>query len=335
MKKQFTTFLILLVGLGVGLYFFFSSNNNKQSELEARNFKIENINSINKIFLSDKKGTQVTLTKEDDVWAVNNQYIARNLRIQTLLNTAKNIEVKQRVPLKQREIIFKNLATNNIKAEFFIDNDLVKSYFIGTADGTTTGTYMLLINEATGENYSLPFITHLLGFEGYLTPRYEPDPNTWRDLKIFYYPKNAIEKVKLEYPQSPENNFEIKLQDNRYALFQNNNSIKSNQTSIKKYLLNFKSIAAESLIPNPFKDSIQNRLKNQKPWFTLSVTNLLNKTTTIKGYKKHLPAGSTNSIGLPIFYDPDRFYGVCFDNELSSLQYYVFEPILTTKAKLE
>lgn len=335
MRRQNILLIILLLSLGIGTYFFFSSTDNHLSSIEARDFGIKNIELIDKIFLSGKNGSQTVLTKETDIWRINGNYVARNLRIQTLLKTAEKIKVKQRVPKAKKERIIKNLATSNIKAEFYAGDKLIKSYFVGSADGLTTGTYMLLINEESGENHSTPFLTHLPGFEGYLTPRYEPNPSTWRDLKIFYFPKNAIKSVSLNYPENPENNFEIKLQKNKYILFQKNKAIKSNELSIKKYLLNFKSIAAESLIPNPFKDSIQNRLKNQKPWFTLSVKNLLDKTTIIKGYKKDLPVGSTNSIGVPIFYDPDRFYGICFNNELGSLQHYVFEPLLTVKSKLE
>lgn len=335
MKKQLIVLIISLLSLLMVGYFFFFSSDNNLSEENARNFGIQNIETIDKIFLADKKGTQVTLTKENNVWRVNGNYVAREIRVQTLLQTARKIKVKQRVPKNQEERILKNLATNNIKAEFFSEDDLIKSYFIGSADGSTTGTYMLLIDEDSGENHKTPFLTHLIGFEGYLTPRYEPSPNTWRDLKIFFFPKNAIQSLEIIYPDNPQNNFEIRLVDSEYALFQENQKIKSNPNSIKKYLLNFKSIAAENLLQSPVKDTILQKIDKQNIWFSLSVTNFLGKTITVKGYKKKMPPGSTNSIGAPLLYDPDRFYGFCFDNELATLQHYVFEPLLKIKSDLE
>ena len=335
MKKQLIVLIISLLFLLIGGYFFFFSSDNNLSEENARNFGIQKIETIDKIFLADKKGTQVTLTKEGDVWRVNGSYVAREIRIQTLLKTARNIKVKQRVPKNKEERILKNLATNNIKVEFFSKGDLIKSYFVGSADGSTTGTYMLLIDEDSGENHKTPFLTHLIGFEGYLTPRYEPSPNTWRDLKIFFFPKNAIQSVEINYPDNPENNFKLKLVNSEYALFQENQKIESNPNSIKKYLLNFKSIAAENLLQSSVKDTVLQKIKKQNIWFSLSVTNFLGKTTTVKGYKKKMPPGSTNSIGAPLLYDPDRFYGFCFDNELATLQHYVFEPLLKIKSDLE
>lgn len=335
MKKQLTVFIISFFSLIIGGYFFFYSTDDNLSEEDARNFGIKEINRIDKIFLADKKGTQVILTKENDVWRVNGNYVAREIRIQTLLKTARNIKVKQRVPKIQEERILKNLATNNIKVEFFSKGDLIKSYFIGSADGSTTGTYMLLIDENSGENHKTPFLTHLIGFEGYLTPRYEPNPNTWRDLKIFFFPKNAIQSVKLNYPSEPENNFEIKLEQSEYVLFHNNQKTESNSNAVKKYLLNFKSIAAENLLHSSVKDTVLKKINNQNAWFSMSITNFLGKKTTVEGYKKKMPVGSTNSIGAPLLYDPDRFYGFCFDHELAILQHYVFDPLLIKKSDLE
>lgn len=334
MKKQLGTLLLLIVGLLIGLYFVFFTDENKQSNKAARDFKIENIQDVDKIFLATTDGVTVTLNKEGEVWRVNNQYVARNIRIETLLKTAKNIAVKQKVPKVKQERIFKNLATHNIKAEFYIEEELIKSYYIGAADGSTTGTYALLINEETGENYNEPFLTHLLGFEGYLTPRYEPDPSTWRDLKVFYFPKNGIESVELKYPNDPENSFKIQLNDGRYQLFANDQLLPSNELSLKKYLLNFKSIAAERLIIPSKKDSIEKSLGSQ-PWFELTVTNLLGKSNKIEGFKMNMPVGSTNSIGIPILYDPDRFYGKIFNGDLGVLQYFVFDPLLVSKTDLQ
>tara|TARA_Y100000766_G_scaffold162440_1_gene139533 strand:+ start:7217 stop:8224 length:1008 start_codon:yes stop_codon:yes gene_type:complete len=335
MKKQLILFLISFITLLIGFLFFYYSTDNNLSAEDERNFRIKDISSIDKIFLVDKKGSKVLLTKENEMWMVNNKYIARDIRIKTLLKTAQNIKVKQRVPKEKKDRILKNLATNNIKVEFFSKGDLIKSYFIGSADGSTTGTYMLLIDEESGKNFSTPFLTHIIGFEGYLTPRYEPNPNTWRDLTIFFFPKNAIQSLKLEYPSDPENNFEIKLEKSDYALFQKNKKLNFKKNALKKYLLNFKSISAENILTGKVKETVLNKLKSQNIWFSLSITNFTGEKIKVKGYKKKLPNGSKNTIGSPLIFDPDRFYGFCFENELTTLQHYVFDPLLIKSTDLQ
>lgn len=328
MKKQLILFFVSFITLLIGFFFFYNSTDNNLSAEDERNFRIKDISSIDKIFLVDKKGTKVLLTKKNEVWMVNNKYVARDIRIKTLLKTAQNIKVKQRVPGTKKNIILKNLATNNIKVEFFSKGNLKKSYFIGSADGSTTGTYMLLIDEQSGKNFPTPFLTHLIGFEGYLTPRFEPNPNTWRDLKIFFFPKNAIQSIKLEYPSDPANNFEIKLEKSDYALFQKNKKLNFKKNALKKYLLNFKSIAAENILTGKVKESIIKKLRAQNIWFSLSVTKFTGEKIKVLGYKKKLPFGSKNTIGSPLIFDPDRFYGICFENELTTIQHYVFDPLL-------
>ena len=326
MRKQLIILGTLLTLLIIGLMYFFNSNTNNLSQKEEREFAIKNTSKITKIFLVNAEGERITLKKANNHWLINNKYVARPSRVDLLLKTAQGIQVQQRVPKSQTQQVLKNLITSHIKAEFYENERLVKAYFIGSADGNSTGTYALLINPENYKNASTPFITHLLGFQGYLTPRFEPTLNTWRDLKVFFFPKNAIQSIKLEYPNSPKDNFTITLTNGSYQITQNGKSKTTNQATLKKYLLNFKSVAAERLVKTP-ETALE--LKKKQPWFKLSVENLLGKTIEVIGYKKEMPKGSTNALGLPLKFDPDRFYGACFNEDFCILQHYVFDPILT------
>lgn len=325
MRKQIIILGTLLSVLIIGLIYFFNSNTNNLSQKEEREFAIKNTGEINKIFLVNAEGEKITLKKSNNHWIINNKYVARPSRIDLLLKTAKGIQVQQRVPKSQTQQVLKNLITSHIKAEFYKNEQLVKAYFIGSADGNSTGTYALLINPKNYKNASTPFITHLLGFQGYLTPRFEPTLNTWRDLKVFFFPENAIQSIKLEYPNSPQDNFTITLTDGSYQIAQNGKLKSTNKANLRKYLLNFKSVAAERLVKSP--ETIL-ELKKKQPWFKLSVENISGKTTEVIGYKKEMPKGSTNALGLHLKFDPDRFYGACFNEDFCILQHYVFDPIL-------
>lgn len=327
MKKHVIILVISALAIVFGICYLIFQKDDQLSNEEERAFAIKNIGEIDQIHLANTNGDEVTLTKnESNRWLVNNQFLAREQRIKLLLETAKNLQVQQKVPKAKQARILKNLAINNIIAEFYSDGEIVKTYYVGKSDGKGTGTYMLLKNPSTGKNASTPYLTYLLGFQGYLTPRYEPHPKTWRDLNLLYFPKLAIQKIELTYPQNPSKNWSLKLQNEKYVLKNNNSEIAVDNNAIKRYLLNYKNINAERILPK--SDSLKQQLKSKKPWFILSVTNLLGKENKIIGYKKEMPKGSKNAIGLPLLYDPDRFYGICFNNELCYLQYYVFDPLI-------
>lgn len=328
MKKQLIILIAVITAFTITLLTYLSDDDNHLSNEEARNFSINNIGSITKIILADTKGEKTTLEAINGNWMVNNTFFARKKRIEQLLTAAKNVRVQQKVPANKQDRILKNLATYNIQAAFYSGNKLVKTYFVGTANGKTTGTYMLRIDEKTGENYATAFVTHLLGFEGYLTPRYEPQISSWRDLTVFNYPQLNIDALKVDYPTSPQNNFEIKLNNNKYELFSNNIPKPCDQAALKKYLLNFKNISAERLVSKEKCDTLKKRYALQKPWFNITIINNKEVPTTLKAYRIKLPDGSKNSAGLPLLYDPDRFHGICFNGELAVFQYFVFDQLL-------
>ena len=332
MNKSIVTFSVILVVFLVGVIIYFQSNENQISSEQERDFAIEDVNLIDKIFLASKDGVTITLTKTEDHWLVNNQFIARQERIETLLKTAKGVQTKNRVSKKKVESIIKNLSATHIKAEFYIQGELHKSYFVGGETQSGDGTYMLLIDPETQENASQPFVTSIRGFQGYLTPRYDPLIDNWRDLKIFHFPKNRIKSVEMQYPDTPEKSFKIEIEDKQYVVKQNGKNIGAKSENIKLYLLNFKTIAAERLVPQVgLGKDIMTRLKASSPYFKLTVTDLSGKANTVIGYRRSAEIGETNAMGIPIKYDPDRFYGMCFGGEeLTILQYYVFDPLLKT-----
>lgn len=337
MKKNIIAFILVAITCTIGAILFFNSDDNRISNKDARNFSLSNTISITKIFLASKGGETVTLTNSGDHWMVNNKYIARQDRIDMLLKTAQKVQVKSKVPKKKTETVLKNLSSKHIKAEFYQGNELVKCYFIGDATQKGDGTYMLMIDPESQENASVPFITYIQGFQGYLTPRYEPLVKDWRDLKLFHFPKNRIKSIELTYPAEPNNSFTIDIQDKSYIVKQGDKIINASKENIRKYLLSFKSIAAEQLVPQKgIGKSVFNNLKATTPYFILKVTDLANKVNTVVGHRRNAKIGETNAIGEPLKYDPDKLYGVCFEGEeLAILQYFVFSPLLKTAQEFE
>ena len=332
MIKSIVTFSVILAVFITGMLIYFQSNDNHLNSENERDFAIKHINEIDKIFLASKDGVSVTLSRKEDHWLVNNQFIARQDRINTLLNTAKKIQTKNRISKKKINRVIKNLSENHIKTEFYSNGQLQKSYFVGGETQEGGGTYMMLIDSKTQLNAKQPFVTSVRGFQGPLNPIYEPLMNNWRDLKIFHFPKNRIKSVEIQYSNVPENSFKIEIEDREYILKQNGNKVAAKSENIKLYLMNFKTIAAERIVPKIGlgKDIIA-RIQASSPYFRLTVTNLSGISNTVIGYRRSAEIGETNAIGMPLKFDPDRFYGMCFGGkELTILQYYVFDPILKT-----
>ena len=332
MTKSIVKFGVILTIFLIGIILYSQSNENHLSNEDARDFAIKNINKIDKIFLASKDGVSITLTKKEDHWLVNNRFIAREDRIKTLLNTAQKIHTKNRISKKKIKRVIKNLSATHIKAEFYSKGKLKKCYFVGGETQEGNGTYMLLIDPGTQQNAKKPFVTSIRGFQGYLTPRYEPLIDNWRDLKIFHFPKNRIKSVEMQYPNNIDNSFKIEIEDNQYIVSQNGKKVEAESKKIKLYLMNFKTISAERLVPKlGLGKDIMTRLKASSPYFKLTVTDLSGKSNTVIGYRRSAEIGETNAMGIPLKYDPDRFYGMCFGGkELTILQYYVFDPLLKT-----
>jgi hypothetical protein len=60
------------------------------------------------------------------------------------------------------------MASKSTKIEIYSKGEKVKQYYVGHATQDNTGTYMLLTNTETDENYEEPFVTHIPGFEGFI-----------------------------------------------------------------------------------------------------------------------------------------------------------------------
>ena len=80
-----------------------------------KKFSVSEIEKIDKIFLSDRKGNNITLQKDNNIWTVNNKYNVRNDAISTLLSTIKKISIQRPVPETGYNNVIKQLATTGVK----------------------------------------------------------------------------------------------------------------------------------------------------------------------------------------------------------------------------
>mgnify|MGYP001173519168 CR=1 FL=1 len=184
------------------------NNENRKIKKEAeKKFSIENINEIDKVFLSDRKGNNLLLKKDEDLWFINEKFKVRKDAINTLLTTINEVEVQRPVSNTAYNNVIKQLATTGVKVEIYY-RDNIKTYTVGGSTSDHLGTYMLMED---GEN---PYVVHIPGFNGFLSPRYgiqgyELDINNWRDNTVFEINSENIKEISLYNYDNQNKSFRI------------------------------------------------------------------------------------------------------------------------------
>jgi len=179
-------------------------------------FRVADTAAVNRIFMADRKGGKVLLTRQEDgSWLVNKKYIARPDMMKVLLETLTRMEVKMPVPKGAINTVKTNIATAGIKVEIYSGpkskQELV--YYVGSSTVDTRGTYMIK------EDADLPYILSIPGWEGYLTPRFFTSEEQWRERILFRLDPNEVVRFEVAYPDTPAYDFAIERQpDSSYAL---------------------------------------------------------------------------------------------------------------------
>jgi hypothetical protein len=331
MKRK--TIIIVLCGILAlaSVYFIFFGGGFNTLNGKDNDFAIKDTASITKIFMADKNNKTVTLTrKSPNQWLVNGRYEVRSDAINSLLYTMNSLAVKNLVDPKSWNTVVNNLASGSVKVEVYSGDKLIKLYYVGSETQDELGTYMLLANPKTRQNYGQPYIIYIPGFDGYLTTRYFIPENMWRDRTIFNLYPYQIKSLTVRYPHpetQPDSGFTIMVSGkNNFNLI--NPSTGSNEpfdpVAVKQYLTYYQFASWEILADNPKRDSIL----SSPPLAVISLQDTLGHTTTIKLFNKAALPAQVEKYGVDYKYDPDRLYALINDKDFVIVQYYVFGKML-------
>jgi len=325
--KNKIIFILVVVLLGAAAYLWLKPNDDAAFREEMRDFGVKNIDAIDEIIISEKGHDSIILTKQGESWKVNGKFMARPDLMATLLSTINKVKVKNRIPKEGIKQLTSLLAVHHKSVQIYANDELIKSYWVGGKTMDSRGTYMLMHNE-DGDTSNIPFVTHIEGFEGYLTERYVSQEDLWRDAHLFYFPEMGISTIMVEYPENKAQSFKIQIDEKNIELFPLNSDVaapKVNMAALKTYLLNYKEVGAESFIT---KNNITKRdsLLKTSPLFVITVIDNKNNKNVIKGYRRKTLPGEVNYLGQHTEYDVDRLFGITSnDKELCILQYYIFD----------
>ena len=168
MKKKLILLLLLFGSVALAFYAWRKWNVKNTGTLneDSKNFSFADTAKVSRIFIANKAGQKAELTRIDEgKWLVNGKYPARIDLIVSILKCLKYLEVKHPVSEKATPYVIKDLATQAIKVEFYSGDNPLRFFYVGGETQDHTGTYMLLVNHETGENYDKPYVMGLPGFE--------------------------------------------------------------------------------------------------------------------------------------------------------------------------
>ena len=320
MNKKIIVTLITFVISFLFIFLLVDYNKNVKKEYE-KNFSIENISSINKVFLSDRKGNNIVLEKSSNTWIINNQFEVRKDAIETLLNTVGSMEIQRPVSNTSYNNVIRQLASTGVKVEIY-HNNKITSFTVGGSTKDHLGTYMLK------EDADNPYIVHIPGFNGFLSPRfgiqgYEIDPTSWRNNNIFKIFSEDINEISLFNYEDINNSFVIK--SNPLELIDNkNNSLKYDLNKITEYFNNFSNIECEK-----FK-GFNIDLSNEKQLYQLTIKHN-NKIEILDVFSFSKKNNNSNQSEPNV----ERMYAVLNNGEYMLIQKYVFNKVFISIEDLE
>lgn len=312
-----------------------------------QDFHIADVSTITKIFMADKNNHQVLLSRTigegDTTWLVDQQHKASQPMIDQLIETLHTMRIRSQVNRNAVPNIIKDISSTSVKVEvyqrvYFINwfggklrlfphEKLTKTYFVGRETQDQMASYMYR------EGDKVPYIIHIPGFRGYLTPIFSTSPYTWRSHNIVALDVKQIERVELDILAAPEESYAVYREGDNFAMellsthtrLPGFDTARVAQMLIAMRNLNFDEYAA--IVPNANMDTSF----SEGPRNILRITDTAHVTREVKTYIKYVNPDDAKAMPDPEMYntfDIDRLYAIIDNKDTVLLQYFVFDHIL-------
>lgn len=325
MKKN-SIYILLVIVVVASAFYLYKSKSKGTIANSLKDFSVEDTASITKINIVAKNGSALLLDKQDNkTWKVNGLYQARTDMIAVLLETLKRVEVKSPVNKTMRDKLIKQMSSSAVRVQVFKGKSEIKTFYVGGATQDGLGTFMLL------EGADEPFITHIPGFDGYLSTRFSTDGELWRDRAVFRYAPPSIDLVKVDYANNPQNSFTLRIQDKNYIRLVNNlgDTAKGNINGefLRQYLDQFSNINYESSIA--LRQSLRDSVLIPANWIaTISVYDKKGQVKYAKLFQRYYNGLEFAPTGNEAEYDHERYFVLTDNNMLVNGQRRIFDPLL-------
>lgn len=331
MNKQTKKLIILLVAIGAIVllsritYSLLNTSDISDSELIA--FNIEDVESIDKIKISDPFGYKMEIIKKGTEWTDSKGGCIQQEGFEFMMDAFKNIEFKGYLPENARDKQLKLMATQHTKVEIFQNGEWTKTWYIGTASQDHYGQVMLLDSDEYGKS-DLPVIMKIKGMNGIIEPRFFADARKWMCTQLFALPISQIEKVDVKYILEPTRSFSVYKKGATLSVLQQNTPLKQVDTAmIFSYLNKFQKIHFETPNYDLTKKQVDS-VKKSTPFVVLTVTETSKKQTKLRMFKIKTKEPQQNEFGVMEDADMNKFWCEVPNGELVKCQYFALNPIL-------
>lgn len=330
MKKKNILLLLIVLILGLLSVYLIRKDDSSSIRTELMDFAVKDTASISKIFIADRNGNSVSLTrKEAGVWTLNDKYPPRPDMVRNLLRAIYSLSVKSRVPKAGFNNVINDLASGAVKCEIYLNNNPApfKIYYVGGQTADALGTLMMI------ENSSVPFVIEIPGFNGYLTPWYNPVQEVWLEPIIFRYTQEQIKSLSLKYPGFPERSFSLERENERFIMkLGPENTIHSDidSVAVDNYLSLYQQVFYE-VREGRLKPGQRDSLLGTRAINEIEIESMSGEKKKITIYPMELNESSLilqDSLGNPLTYDVDRMYGYLnYQNEWVVIQHFSFDKL--------
>lgn len=318
--------LTILVLLSFLTYWLISRHPWSTFKGDLKEFSIKDTASITKMFFADKNGNKVLLQKNDqNIWMVDNKFIADPDKINLMLSTMHDVDIQKPITEAEHNHVISILATQAIKAEFYRGEKLIKTIYVGSSTPDQFGTYMLI------DGSEKPYVTHIPGFVGYLTPRFITQQKHWKSKQIFNLSASEIKSVSVQYPMNMKQSFTIENGINP-VLKSENKIINADEKFLKYYIGSFKNIFFEGYIESTQaeKDSVHHLTPFCIIQVTKSTGEKISLQVNIKAIDNHTKQ-QFDEKGNTMQFDTEKYFAfINDDKDMVLIQEYVFGKLFKT-----
>jgi hypothetical protein len=331
MKKS-TRILLIVVILVAALYIIISRKPWSNISSDLKDFSIADTASITKFFLADKRGGKVLLEKQPNgSWLVNNSDPADLQKINLIKSTIHDVEVRNPVTAKEFNAVVANLAANAVKTEIYSEDKLLKTIYVGQATPEGTGTYMII------DGSSSPFVTHIPGFVGYLTPRFLTSPMKWKTKLVFDEDPDQIKEIKVSYSEEEAGNSFIVDNSGTDPVVKttDGNIVRSPLNLTKYYLASYKNLYLEAYA-DEVKERESDSIRQTTPFVIIELLRKDGKHKKLTVFRKAIDQRTKeryNEAGERLPFDRDKYFATINDEtQLAFIQEYNFGRLFRTAA---
>lgn len=201
--KNIKIYILIAVLAVLGVFTYLAFNKSKKTDtlpLSDNAFAVADTASVDKLFFSSKAGVNITLKRTPDGWTLNDTFGIRKDHIAAILQAIHDVRIQKTINPAGRNSVIRDLAVNGIKIEVYANGERAKAFYLGGATTDNLANYVIM------ENSEDPYILHIPGFNGYLTPRFDPRINEWRSKQVFESSAGSLKQVSIEHVKNPMEN---------------------------------------------------------------------------------------------------------------------------------